>query len=219
MKKLMNVSVLTTLLLVILVGCLGPSPEEKIYQKLEKVVSLEKSFQEQQEPLLALEKEENELFNQIMDLGMKEFDQVVSLSNQALEMIDEREEKMQVENESILASKEEFKGITLEMEKIEDEDTLEILENLQTTMENRYESYETLYNHYSTSIKLDKELYEMLQNEELTMEELEEQISKINDSYEKVMNENEIFNGYTEEYNQLKIDFYQKAGLNVKEAE
>ncbi|APH05417.1 YkyA family protein [Bacillus weihaiensis] len=219
MKKLMNVSILTTLLLVILVGCLGPSPEETIYQKLEKVVSLEESFQEQQEPLLALEKEENELFNQIMDLGMKEFDQVVSLSNQALEMIDEREEKMQVENESIMASKEEFKGITLEMEKIEDEDTLEILENLQTTMENRYDSYETLYNHYSTSIKLDKELYEMLQNEELTMEELEEQISKINDSYEKVMNENEIFNGYTEEYNQLKTDFYQIAGLNVKEAE
>jgi hypothetical protein len=208
----------TCILLIFLSGCLGPSPEEKIYSILEKVVTLEDSFKEQQEPLLELEKKESELYNQIMDLGMKEFDKVITLSKEALDLVEERETKINKEYESIMSSKEEFTAITEEIEKIKDENLAKQASELKSTMEDRYSTYESLYKSYKTSISHDKELYIMLQKEDLTLEGLEAQIKKVNDSYKSVMEHNEEFNKLTEEFNKSKMEFYEKAELNVKES-
>nr|WP_245831814.1 YkyA family protein [Oceanobacillus senegalensis] len=55
----------------------------------------------------------------------------------------------------------------------------------------------------------------MLQREDLKQEELTDHINKINDSYQKVLDANKEFNQYTVEYNELKKEFYQAAGLEV----
>lgn len=55
----------------------------------------------------------------------------------------------------------------------------------------------------------------MFQNEELTLEELEQQINLINETYEKVVAANESFNKLTDQYNNAKVSFYKKAGLEV----
>ncbi|WP_175638824.1 YkyA family protein [Metabacillus schmidteae] len=201
---------------VLLTGCFGPSPEENIYQILEDVASQEDTFKQQQKPLLELEKKESELYNKIMDLGMSEFDQVVSLSKEALTVIEDREKKLQKEHESIVASKEKFEEITTEIENITDEPIQEAANQLKTTMEDRYKSYETLFENYETSLSLDKELYTMLQKKDLTIEEFETHLTKINAAYKTVIEQNEEFNKLTEQYNKQKMDFYKKAELNVE---
>lgn len=201
---------------ILLSGCFGPSPEENIYQTLEEVASIEDTFQQQQKPLLELEKKESELYNKIMDLGMTEFDQIVSLSKEAITIVEEREQKIQTEYDSIMSSKKKFEEIKVDIEKIKDEKLLESAKQLITTMEDRYNSYEKLYENYEASLSLDKELYTMLQKEDLTIDELDTQITEINTAYKSVMEQNEQFNKLTEQYNDQKISFYQKAELNVE---
>ncbi len=200
----------------VLSGCFGPSPEENIYKTLEEVVSLENTFKKQQQPLLELEKKESDLYNKIMDLGMKEFDQVVTLAKEATTVVEEREEKIQTEYDSIMSSKEKFEAISGEIENIDDETLSASANKLKNTMEDRYQSYETLYENYKTSLSLDKELYTMLQKEDLKIDELETHITKINAAYKAVMEQNEHFNKLTEKYNEQKMDFYKQAELNVE---
>ena len=202
--------------MIVLSGCFGPSPEENIYQTLEEVASLEDQFREEQEPLLELEKKESELYNKIMDLGMTEFDQVVSLSKEAITVVEDRESKIQAEHDSIMSSKEKFEEITDEIETIQDETLKDTATKLKKIMEDRYKSYETLFEQYETSLALDKELYTMLQKEDLTIEELDNQITEINTAYKAVMEQNEEFNKLTEQYNEQKMTFYQQAELNVE---
>ena len=209
---------ITSTILVFLTGCFGPSPQENIYSILENVVTLENQFKEQQDPLLELEKKETALYNEIMGLGMQEFEKVVALSKEAITHVENREKKIEAEYESIMKSKKEFAKVNDEIEKMENEKLAGKAKKLKSTMNDRYDTYEKLYQAYKVSISLDKELYTILQKEELTIEELEAQIKKINDSYNEVMEQNEKFNQLTEEYNSLKTDFYEDAKLNVEES-
>lgn len=200
----------------LLMGCTGgPSPEEQIYETLEKVVTVEKDFEEQQDPLVELEKKEKELYDKILTLGMKEFDQIVTLSNEALTIVADRETRIKNEHESIKASKEEFKKIDSFITEIKEDSLKEEANGLVSLMNERYESYEELYSSYIEAIEHDKKLYEMFQNEELTLEELEQQINLINETYEKVVAANEEFNKLTDQYNNAKVSLYKNAGLEV----
>jgi hypothetical protein len=200
----------------LLMGCLGgPTPEEQIYETLEKVVKVEKDFEEQQNPLVELEKKEKELYDEILTLGMKEFDQIVSLSNDALAVVGDRETRINNEQKSIEASKKEFQKVDALISEIKEDSVKEEANELVSLMNERYESYEDLYTVYKEAIEHDKKLYEMFQNEELTLDELEQQITLINETYEKVVAANETFNKLTDQYNKAKVTFYQNAGLEV----
>jgi hypothetical protein len=200
----------------VLSGCnTGPTPQEEIYETLEEVVNLETTFKEQQNPLVELEKKEKELYDEIISLGMKEFDKIVALSKDALAIVEERETRLNEEKMSIEASKEKFNSVLDYINNLEDETLTQDANQLVELMENRYTSYSTLYSNYLEAIGQDKELYTMFQNENLTLEQLEEQIKKINESYEKVIAANEEFNNFTEQYNESKLAFYENAGLEV----
>ena len=197
-------------------GCLGgPTPEEQVYETLEKVVAVEKDFEKQQNPLVELEKKEKELYDKILTLGMKEFDQIVSLSNEALAIVGDRETRINNEQKSIEASKKEFQKVDAIISEIKEDSVKEEGNELVSLMNKRYESYEDLYTVYKEAIEHDKKLYEMFQNEELTLDELEKQINLINETYEKVVAANETFNKLTDQYNKAKVTFYQNAGLEV----
>lgn len=203
--------------IVILSGC-TKSPAEKIYETLEDVVAEEQDFEEQQEPLVELVNKEKELYDQILALGMKEFDKIVELSKEASSLADQRKELMHKEEESIQASKKTFQSIHPLIEKLEDGEAKKLAEELYETMMNRYEHYEDLYDNYINGIELDKELYAMLQKEDLSYEELEKQIEKMNEAYEKVDQANEKFNEETKKYNEIKPEFYEAAGLDIEES-
>jgi ABC-type siderophore export system fused ATPase/permease subunit len=58
---------LLTIVTFLLSACTGQSAQEKIYDHLEKAVTLEDAFSEQQQPLVDLENKEQKLYNEIID--------------------------------------------------------------------------------------------------------------------------------------------------------
>lgn len=199
-----------------LAGCMDrQTPEEKMFEELEKVVSTEKVFEDQQDPLVELEKQEKEIYEQIISLGMKEYDQIVKLADEALTIADKREEHIEKEKESIKKSEQEFKNVSKIAEEIEDPSLKKQAAELQATMKERYKIHDELYKNYKQGLQYDKELYEMLKDKDLSFEKLEEQINKVNKVYESVLKNNQEFNDRTDRYNKEKMDFYKKAGIEV----
>lgn len=200
----------------LLSSCSGASTSEKIYNHLEKAVTLEETFEKQQKEIVKLEKKEQELYSQIIDLSMDEFDKIKSISQEAIDTIDKRKELISLEKESIDASKEEFMEVKDLIGELEEEKAQEKANKMYDVMMNRFDAYDKLNQAYTQSLKLEKELYTMLQKEDLKQETLTEHIEKINESYKKVLEFNENFNGYTEKYNQIKKEFYEAANIKVK---
>lgn len=199
-----------------LAGCLNKqSPEEKMFEELEKVVSIEKTFEDQQNPLVELETKEKEIYEKIISLGMKEYDQIVKLADEALANADKRAEHIDKEKESIEESRKEFRNIDKILEEIEDAGVKQQANELRTTMIKRYEIHDDLYKNYKLGLQYDKELYEMLKDKELSFENLEKQVNKVNGIYETVLKDNQEFNDQTDQYNKEKLAFYEKAGIEV----
>ncbi len=201
-------------ILVFLAAC-GQKPADYVYKHLEKAVELEEPFEQQQEPLQEAEKKENEIFQEIVALGMGEIEEISRLADEALRSIDARAAMVETEKESIEASIEEFRLIEEQAKKVE-ENLNEQLIKLEETMEGRYKSYHALYEAYQDALEKDRALFQMLTEEELTLEQLQSQIDLVNDSYEKVSAQKEEFNRLTSEYNEGKRSFYEAAELNVQ---
>ncbi|MBM7621761.1 putative transcriptional regulator [Bacillus tianshenii] len=212
-----TVASLTLASSLLLTGCInGETPEQEIFETLEKVVDLEESFEAQQAPLLDLEQKEKQIYDEIITLGMKEFDQIVKLAQEGSSLVEKREEAMMAEKESIEAAREQFEEVKTSIESLDDEDLKKEAQSLYQLMEKRYEAYMTLSGHYMEAIQLDKELYALFQKEDLTLEELQLQINKINELLVKIKESNQAFNEFTEQYNEAKFSFYKNAGLNVE---
>jgi peptidoglycan hydrolase CwlO-like protein len=201
-------------IVIIFTGCAKQkTPVEKMYDVLEKVVASEKEFEAQQDPLVTLEKKEKEIYDQIIELGMKEYEQIVKLSDEALTLADKRKEHMENETNSIKESEQKFKGVKDLKGEFEDPDLTKLANELYEIMNQRYQAHEVLYDEYSQALTFDKELYVMFKNKDLPLEDLEAQVNKLNKTYKNIFDANENFNKLTEQYNDKKTLFYQKAGL------
>jgi hypothetical protein len=201
----------------LLTGCVSKEKTtERMYQALENVVEAEKAFEEQQEPLVELEKQEKEIYDQIMALGMKQHDEIVKLSDEALSIIDKRREHLQKEINSINASKTEFKNAEEIRNEIDDSEQKKKATELLGIMSNRYKVHNQLAKEYSSALDNDKELYQMLKNGSISYEKLEDHITNLNTIYQKVYDANEEFNELTAQYNEKKLEFYEEAGLKLE---
>lgn len=214
-KKLLGIAILLFISIVLLVGC-SQSKEEEIFKILESVVELEKGFEEQQEPLVQLEEEEKALYEEILNLGLKETEQINKLSDEAIALSEQRKELLNLERESIEKAEKEFTKIKEQIEQVEDEALKKLANDLYTIMNHRYESHSKLYEQYQLGIQYDQELYNMLKDESVSLEQLREKVDEINSVYEEVYSLNETFNQLTQQYNEAKIEFYNKAELNYK---
>ncbi|MBS4193835.1 YkyA family protein [Lederbergia citri] len=213
MKKLHTI-VFVLLISVFLSAC--SSNEDHIYQTLEATAAKEADFEKQQQPLSKLETNEKELFDQILDLGMKDFDQISKLADDALANLKQREEHLKKEKESIEKAKEEFKLATDEFNSIKDEKLKNQAHDLQEIMNTRYKSYEKLYSAYMNGLAEDRKIYEMIKNEDLKLEDLQTQIEASNKAYEDVVEMNSQFNDQTEKFNKSKLQFYKDLGIKVE---
>jgi len=188
-----------------------------MYEKLEKVATIEQTFEEQQEPLILLEKKEKEIYNKIIELGMKHSEEVKSLAIEATEIVEKRKEHIENERKSLEASKEEFLTTSSIIDEMEEKKLQEIARKLYKTMNNRYSSYDKMYKNYLQALKLDHDLYNKLQNKNAQIKELQNLVTEINQLYIKINEENEMFNSETKRYNEIKVSFYKKAGIAVND--
>ncbi|WP_337192761.1 YkyA family protein [Halobacillus halophilus] len=202
---------------IVMTGCSNQEPEEQIYEHLEEAVSQEETFREQQEPMVELEEKEQQLYDEIIALNMDQFDQIKEKSEEAAGIVEERRNKLELEKESIDAAKAEFDEIKSPVEDLgeENEEARDKAQELIDVMEKRYSTYEELYSAYDEALTLDAELYEMTRKEDLKEEDLKAQVEQINESYNQVIEKNEAFNQYTDEYNTLKKELYETMELEV----
>lgn len=112
LKRPLLLSLLIVVNLIILSGCLNQkTTPEKMYEVMEEVVLEESTFEDQQSPLVQAEKEEKQLYDKIISLGMKEYEQIVKLSDEALLLVEKRKTLMASETTSIKQSEEQFKKL------------------------------------------------------------------------------------------------------------
>ncbi|HEY4552122.1 MAG TPA: YkyA family protein [Bacillaceae bacterium] len=198
----------------IIAGC--SSPEENIYSILEETAVKEKDFENQQKPLAGLEEQEKKLFDQIMALGMKDFEKINTLTDEALENLDKREELIDKEQAAIEASKKEFEKLDGSITKLKEEDLKKQAADLQDLMDKRFKSHDALYSSYKKGLEEDRKLYKLLQDKDLKLEQLESQIASSNKAYESIFKANKEFNELTALYNDAKTKFYQNSGINIE---
>lgn len=203
---------------VILSGCTEQknTAVDDMYSMLENTVLKEKVFEEQQEPLVTLEKKEKDIYDQIIRLGMKEYDQIVKLSDEALLSVAQRKELMDKETGSMKESEKEFQKVEHLQVKIEDPELRKVTGELSEIMMKRYKVHEELYKEYTEALENDKKLYEMFKDKNLPLADLEEQVKKLNQIYKNISVINDHFNQLTEQYNDKKMSFYKQAGLTTK---
>ncbi|WP_026700073.1 YkyA family protein [Salibacterium aidingense] len=195
----------------------GESASDKAYTHLEKAVELEEGFEAQQEPIMNLEEQEQQLYEDMLSLGTEEMDEIEKLAEKAKDLAEERKGKLEKEKESIEAAYEEYKTAEEEMSRVEGAESE--AESLQEAMNNRYNAYQSLYESYQEAITQDISLYEAFTNEDLTIEELQNQIDQVNEQYSKVIENRDTFNEYTDEYNKAKENFYEASELEIDTGE
>lgn len=194
----------------VMVGCnTEENVHDQISEHLEATVEIEKTFEEQQQKIIELEKEDEKIYNEMVSLGTEDFDKVVQLAEEAIAKLDERYEQVKLEKESLEESRAEFEKIEPLMEKITDKEELERVEKMYETMMDRYDTYHKVYESYSQSIQMTKELYTLFQEEQLDENKLYTLITAVNDLYEEVLAANEQFNVKTTLYNNIKQEYYE----------
>jgi hypothetical protein len=196
--------------LIALSGCSILAPQKQLLSSFEKIVEHEEEFNEQQKPLVELEKKEKEIYDEIMSLGMKEFSKIVKLSKKGLDIIEKRKKRIHKEYESIQSAKQLLRAAEMEIELYPDDEIKKEALSLVELLEKRYETYDQLYNHYQRALELETELYRMFQNKHLTIEQLERQVSQINLAYDDIMKTNEQFNHFTLQFNKAKQALFNK---------
>ena len=187
-----------------------------MYEHLEESVHLEAEFEEIQDQIVELEAKEQEIYSQIQDLSKDEIEEIKKLSEEAIESINERSTLITSEKESISASRLEFEKVKDLIDELEDEEMKGKAEEMYDVMMERYEAYDKLHETYLETLGLEEDLYALFQDDELKQEQLLEQITLVNDSYEKFLEQNNNFNDATAAYNTLKEEFYNVAKLDVK---
>ncbi|MGS2776679.1 YkyA family protein [Robertmurraya sp. GLU-23] len=209
-KNQLLIGILCFAFILFLSGC-SPfqSTPEKIHEVLEDVVAKEALFEEQQEPLVLLEKDEQRIYQEIMELGTKNLNDIVKKSDEAIEIVEKRRVHIENEQKSLEESEEEFKRVKPLIEQIDEKQVKNKADELFSVMTERYRTHDELYKAYTQGLEQDKNLYNMLKAEERSLGELEEQIVKINQIYEQVIAANEKFNDLTKDYNDTKHAFYE----------
>lgn len=202
------------LFLILITGCSMKTTEEKVNQHLDQAASFESGIEAEQNEMMELERIEQSIYSQMLELKPDEEELAESLFKKATRAIDTREAKLDDERDSINESQEEFNQLRELVKYIDDEEAKPIAEQMIKVMDRRYEAHDNLYKTYKHSLELERELYQMLEQEEQPQAEIKEQIKTINKSYQNILDYNEQFNKHTSTYNGLKNKFQKLEGQN-----
>lgn len=201
----------------LMVGCNEeepPNPAEFMYEHFEESVTIEKAVEDLQGPLTEAENNEFEWYEEM--LSLTELEEIEELAEQAIQSAEERRALMNEEKEIIDNAYEEFQLAREFVEDFEEEEVRDKAESVMAIMDERYETYQDLYDKYIETIDMDIELYTMLYEEELTVEELQEKHESVNAAYREINELNSRFNELTSEFNAAKREFYELSGLQVE---
>ncbi|MCQ6279819.1 YkyA family protein [Bacillus sp. EB600] len=146
-------------------------------------------------------------------LGVQQYDERVTLSNDTLTMVSERKKYMEKETKSLQKSEKIFKKIAAMKMEIDDKKLKKQVNELYDLMISRYRAHDVLNKEYLNGRTYDQQLYVMLKDKNVSIDKWGAQVEMVNTTYKKIYAANDQFNKLTEKYNDIKLLFYKKAGL------
>lgn len=216
-KKIAIVAVLSgALSIALLSGWFGKKPEENVYVAFENAAKQEKTLFDDSKKMNSLEKEEEELYVQILGEGKDYNKKIVKKIDEAITNVDEREKVLKHEKKALEKAQKEMKSVPNYVDKMEDKKLQNKAKEVEKLYKNRYKSFQKMNEKYTELLTVEKELYEQLKVKETKLKEIGEKVKTVNALNEKVQEEKEIFNRYTKKYNEEKVAFYKEAKMKVK---
>ncbi|HDR6316677.1 TPA: YkyA family protein [Bacillus thuringiensis] len=201
----------------LLTGCFGAKPEAELYVAFENATKQEKTVSEDAKKLEVLEKEGQELYNQIINDGKDSNQAIMPKLEQATKNIDDREKVWDKEKEAFGKAQEEVKSVHNTIDKMEDAALQKQAKNIQDIYKKRYASFSKINDSYQKLMKSERELYKSLGEKETNLKKVSEKIKGINQMNEEIQREKESFNEYTKEYNKEKLAFYKQAKIKIED--
>jgi hypothetical protein len=195
------------------VGCDdGVKKEQQVQKQLEKFERVDANVYEPQQELRQLEEEEKGVYEQLVKLRVDEQIRIKELTDKAKKLLGQRQKIVEKEKETIWKARQEFHGVEPLMKDISNSNVQQEWEKVKGIEENRYASYDELYTEYGQVLKEGSELYRVFSHSPLQMTEIENQIKKIDEKYKRVIELNDSFNNWTEQYYKEKHVLYEKMG-------
>ncbi|WP_188006696.1 Chromosome partition protein Smc [Sporosarcina sp. ANT_H38] len=188
----------------VLFGCSSNSSIEKqLSTTMAKMNSAEKVSRDAQGELTELEKLEQELFYETMELSHEQLGEVKIKVTELEELLGQRLAQIKGEEKSIRKATKSMDELDVIIEQV-DGDVKKSIEELKIAVSNRYELHSSFVVEYKKLTSLQKELYEMLVVVETRLMGLEDKVGEVNAQNEVVRSAVTSFNDATLKVNTLK---------------
>lgn len=189
-------------------GCNSESSIEKqMSATLTKMNNAEQVYQDVQGELTALEKTEQELFNQTMQMTQQQLGELKIKVAELEELLGQRLTHIKGEEKSISKASKSADELDAIIEQV-DGDVGKGIEELKRAVTNRYELHSAFVVEYKKLISLQKELYGMLIAEEVELKGLQNKVGEVNEQNKLARLAVISFNDATVKVNVLKEDVF-----------
>jgi len=194
--------------MLVLSGCSSDSTiETQLSSTISKMNNAEQTYKDAQSELTELEKTEQELFKQTMELTQQQYDELKIKVAELEGLLEQRLLHIEGEEKSISKASKSVNEFDSIIEKADG--TVEKgIEELKEAVSNRYELHSAFVVEYKKLISLQKELYGMLIAEEVEIKSLKDKVGEVNEQNEVVHTAVTSFNDATVKVNMLKDDTF-----------
>ncbi|WP_085522729.1 YkyA family protein [Tuberibacillus sp. Marseille-P3662] len=189
---------------------------ESIHHDLKQSAQIEKTFAENQETLGKVNRKEHNLYKTIISLNVNQTDKIQSAIKKAQKYNKKQQQALKTAKKHFKQAFTEVSSMEPVVEKINDTKQKKAASKVVELMEKRHHLYQSYNKKYSHALALNHDFYKQLAKQEYKVSELDQQIEEINHVYDDMKSLKQQFNRYTKQYNKAKIEYYQKAGLEVK---
>lgn len=193
----------TALAAMLLSACsFGASSEGKLSDAIGTIQEKEQPFLEAQEKMASLEKEEFELFNEMMELTQDDREELAALAAEADSSADERLSLLEEGKDALGQAQKELSGLD---EIGDDGDPVrDAIDNLKQSMADRYGAHEEFSGLYEKASEIQKELYSLATDEEADFQSIQEKVEAVNSANSEVKAAASAFNEATDTVNEKK---------------
>ena len=165
--------------------------------------SAEEEYQVAQSALSDIEKTEQALFNETLQLTQEQTDELEKKVDDLEKLLKERLELLKEEEASIKKANKSIAGFEKILEKTNDENK-KYLEELKLAVEKRYELHSVFVVEYKKLTDLQKQLYVMIPVKETELHDLQKKVKEVNEQNKIVQSAIDLFNKSTITVNGLK---------------
>ncbi|MFV5894587.1 MULTISPECIES: YkyA family protein [unclassified Bacillus cereus group] len=201
----------------LLSGCFGGNIEGNLFVAFENVAKQEKSLFEDTRRLETLEKQEQELYAQIIKEGKENNEIVAQKIDRAVSNVDEREKILKDEKEALEKAQEKTELVQSYIGKIDNKKIQKQAEKVAEAYKNRYDAFLKMNDGYVKLMASQKDLYAKLKVKKTKLKAISKKVNEVNKLTEQMNKEKENFNRYTKEYNEEKLVLYKKTNIRIVE--